>query len=496
MRDDLSAILQRRLGRRGFLQASALAGAASVVAACGGNGSTTTGQRQPRPPGWEDSSHSSQASPDYGIVFPRNTVNDMLIRITPDDWRAMEEDMTALMGPRGTGQFRGGQPGQPGGQPGAIGPNRRNPMWVPATIEFQGKAWTNVGVRYKGNSSLRSAWSSGSAKLPLKLDFDEFEDQVPAIKNQRFFGFKQLSLANGFGDPTYMRERTAYDLLDAAGHVSARTAHYRVTVDYGEGPVRLGMYVAIEVIDDTVIPRYFRDATGNIYEADGPGASLSLATSSQIESSFVKENNANTDWSDIRAWHNVLHSQQRHANPTAWRSSLERLFDVRTFLEWLGIGAVLQHWDTYGAMSHNFYIYNDPAGQRLNWISWDHNHVLAGSVAPGAAPNAPFGGGGVGGLNRTVTFDKKEVTASWPLIRFLLDDPVYYALYLDLLKRTSDQLFDPAALSRSYDEMSAVIGAAVSAETGAPVFESAVRALKDVTAQRARAAREFLATVV
>jgi hypothetical protein len=48
----------------------------------------------------------------------------------------------------------------------------------------------------------------------------------------------------------------------------------------------------VEVIDDTVIERCFGDDSGNIYEAEGPGASLAYGVVSQIESSFKKENNA------------------------------------------------------------------------------------------------------------------------------------------------------------------------------------------------------------
>ena len=77
----------------------------------------------------------------------------------------------------------------------------RSPMWVPATIRFEGQEWTHVGVRYKGASSL-SPWVMGDMKLPFKFDFDQFEDDYPEIKNQRFFGFKQLSLANNYQDPT------------------------------------------------------------------------------------------------------------------------------------------------------------------------------------------------------------------------------------------------------------------------------------------------------
>ena len=40
----------------------------------------------------------------------------------------------------------------------------------------------------------------GILKLPFKLDFDEFEDDYPQIDNQRFYGFKKLSLKNNYDD--------------------------------------------------------------------------------------------------------------------------------------------------------------------------------------------------------------------------------------------------------------------------------------------------------
>ncbi|MCB0028084.1 MAG: CotH kinase family protein, partial [Anaerolineales bacterium] len=135
----------------------------------------------------------------------------------------------------------------------------------------------------KGNSSLSSAWRSGDAKMPLKLDFDEFEDDYPEIDDQRFYGFKQLSLANGFSDDSLMRETVAYDLLAEAGLPAAETAFYEILLDHGDGPESLGVYIVVEVVDDTVIDRVFGSDDGNIYEGDGSGVSLAEGTQGQIE---------------------------------------------------------------------------------------------------------------------------------------------------------------------------------------------------------------------
>lgn len=493
---------------------------------------STTKEEVTRPAGWTEESHSNEADPNYAVVFPQDKVNTITITIDPADWEAMQADMTDLMGEKGTGQTGsggfggpgGGQPpegfqpqegdqpadgvqppegGAGGGFPGGGGPGfgggdftSVNPMWVPATIEFNGNTWTNVGVRYKGNSSLQSAWREGSEKLPLKLDFDQFEDDYPEIENQRFYGFKQLSLANGFGDATFMRDTITYDLLEDAGLVAAETAAYEIILDYGEGPVSLGLYTAIEVIDDTVIDRTFGDDSGNIYEGDGTAASFAEGTFDQIADSFQKENNDDTDWSDIEALYNVLHADQRTTDPEAWRASLEAIFDVDTFLEWLAISAVLQHWDTYGNMTHNYYLYNNPETGQLTWISWDHNLVLGGSGGPGGGGfpggnnNAQGnGGGGRGGPSRTVTFDKADVGENWPLIRYLLDDPVYSAQYRTSLEETAT-LFDADALAAKYQSLAALLAPYTEDEAA---FNTAVEQLTEQTYARAEALAEFLA---
>ena len=200
----------------------------------------------------------------------------------------------------------------------------------------------------------------------------------PEIENQRFYGFKQLSLANGYKNSSFLRDAATALILEDAGLPAAKTAFYEVILDYGEGPVSLGLYTMIEVIDDTAIERYFGSDDGNIYEGEGTAASFAASTYDQIEESFEKENNEDeADWSDIENLFDVLHSDQRTSDPAAWRAELEAIFDVNGFLEWLAISSVIQNWDAYGSMSHNYYLYNNPDTGQLTWISWDHNEAMS-----------------------------------------------------------------------------------------------------------------------
>lgn len=503
-----------------------LAACATGPASTPTGGSTSTGESSStaRPEGWDEASHGNNVEPNYAVVFPKDKVNQITITITPDNWAAMQANMTELLGEPGAGGFggpgggfgerpqppEGGRPperpegaeppagGPPMGEPpeggfgrpgGGFGGGRlvaEKPIWVAATITFEGKTWTDVGVRYKGNSSLQQTWHRGSLKLPLKLDFDQFEDENPAIKNQRFHGFKQLSFSNNTGDATGLRETITYDLLEQAGLVAAETAFYEVVVDYGEGPVSLGLYTMIEVIDDTVIERAFGDDSGNIYEGDGRAASLAEGSFEGIADSFQKENNeAEADWSDIEALYNVLHSKTRTSNPEAWRAELEAIFDVDTFLKWLALSAAIQHWDTYGQMSHNFYLYHNPATDKLTWISWDHNFVLGGGGMRGR--------GGPGGRGN-YALDKSDVGRNWPLIRYLLDDPMYYERYVNAMQELSAKVLDADALAAKYQELGALVEPYIVKESSQEAFTTALEQLTTTTATRVQAVKDFLAT--
>lgn len=509
---------------------------------------------------WTEATHGKATPPNYGVVYPADRVNTFQISIAPADWQAMLDNMTTLYGARGNGQPGGpgfGPPGMPmGSNPGAQpfppafgsdlpanpsdrpagpggpgGPGGRmgggeNPMWVAATITFDGKTWNKVGVRFKGNSSLMTAWRSGTDRIPFKLDFNQFADQYPEIKNQRFYGFRQMSLSTNMGDDSQMRDALAYDLLQASGLPAAETGFYEVFLDHGGGRQSLGVYTAVEVIDDTVVARAFHGDKGNIYEGDGPGVSLATGTFDQIPTSFQKENNKSSDWSDVQGLYTVLHDDRRKTDPAAWRLALEARFDVPSFLKWLALSAVMQHWDTYGGMTHNFYLYDDPATNRLTWISWDHNLILGANPgggpggpggpggrmagpppglpsdglampvgAPGGFPPPPGGGamGGPGGGMGSVTLDRTNVGDNWPLIRFLLDDPTYEAAYVGELAATVNGPFKAANVQANVNRYAQVLSPTVSRLGNTTAFQAAVQSLNQTIQEREQAVRTFLA---
>ncbi|MBP8292467.1 MAG: CotH kinase family protein [Caldilineaceae bacterium] len=492
------------------VQPTVLSGAAAAPVA------TPDADDEDRPAGWTEATHSNDVAPNYDVVFPIDAVNTLTITIAPDDWAAMQADLEDIYAP--SLYIRQGIL--------AAGPDlsqeerdklllelvasraaersaaalvtvsetvtttgvtaapalkeqmvfNRSPMWVPATITFQGQEWPHVGVRHKGATSLSMPWLVGDMRLPFKFDFDQFEDDFPEIKNQRFFGFKQISLANNHEDPAAMRDALVYELLGEAGLPSLRTAPYAIMLDYGEGPVRLGLYTMVEVVDDTGVPSYFGSDDGNIYEGEGWGASLASQDSHLIEDSFQKKNNEKEeDWSDIWALYEVLNAEQRTSDPEAWRADLEAVFDVDGFLEWLGIAAVVGHVDTYGAAYHHFHLFNDPATGKLTWFSWDHNMTFLETMRP------------------HLTFDKAEITDAWPLIRFLLDDPVYAERYARLLAENFATVLAPDAVIAKIRAHAELLAPVATQDMSQEEYDAAVQELVGFVTARAADGEAFLA---
>ncbi|MBN1964783.1 MAG: CotH kinase family protein, partial [Anaerolineae bacterium] len=258
-------------------------------------------------------------------------------------------------------------------------------------------------------------------------------------------GFKQLSFSSNWSDDSLLRERVTADVFRDAGVPSAHTAFYAVYVDYGEGPVYFGLYTAVEVIDDTVVETQFADDDGTVYKPEGTGATF--AAGSFNEDSFDVEANGE-DYSDVLALFDALHADTRLSDPAAWRAGLEAVFNVDGFLNWLAVNTLVQNWDTYGVMAHNYYLYHDPTTGLLTWIPWDNNMALSSSL----------------GRGNTLSFDMAGVTANWPLIRYLIDDEVYQAAYQEHLAAALG-VFAPERMTATYETLHDLIAPYVEVET-------------------------------
>jgi hypothetical protein len=421
---------------------------------------------------WTAETHSKDADPNFDEVFEDNAVKRLDIVITEERWQSMLDDMTEAYGVFGSG----GGPGT-----GLIDTDE-NPIFVPGEVFYNGLEWYRVGVRFKGNSSLQTSWQSGILKLSLKLDFDEFEDEYPQIDNQRFYGFKKLSLKNNFDDKSMLREKVAGDVFRNAGLVGSHTAFYSLYLDHGDGPQYFGLYTLVEEVDDTVLDTQFSDDDGNLYKPDGDAASFADGTYNEDE--YVKKTNEDeADFSDVANLLAILNDVTRTTDPSTWRTNIEAVFDTDVFLKYLAVNTVIQNWDTYGRMTHNYFLYNNPDTNKLTWIPWDNNEALQLGKMGGSYP-LDFSG-----LN----------DSEWPLIGYLHQDSVFKAQYDAYVQDIVNGAFNINTIQSQYATYSALIEPYATSEiegfsflNNSSEFQIAVNELNTHVASRSAAVSDYL----
>lgn len=420
-------------------------------------------------PDWTTESHSNEADPNYTMVFPQDKVNSLEITMTKETWQAIRTDMISVKG----ADFGVGGTQQGGGVGGVN--SSTEPKYAAVSLKFNGKEWQKVGFRLKGNSSLSSIWRGGIYKLPFRMQFDEFEEQYPDIKDQRFYGFKDVSMSPAFKDNSLIREKVASDIFRMAGIPAAQTAFYKVYINFGDGLKYCGVYTMIEAIDDTMLKSQFGEKKGNLYK---PESTFQTFSQTQFEK---KSNEDLADWSDIQATITALNAPTRTSNPTIWRENLEKTFNADHFIKWLAINTTLVSWDTYGAMAHNHYLYNH-SSKKFMWIPWDNNEALTS--------------------NARVQLSLSGVANNWPLINYVANDPVYYAKYKAYVKDFNDNIFTTTKMNDIFDKATTLITPYVNGTekeekpysnlTNISSFTSALPILKQHVMSRNQAVSAFL----
>lgn len=436
-----------------------------------GEDDATAELEQPEIADWTTETHTELLTPNYDMVFKQDEVIRFDIKINSDDWATMQADLQANISSSSGGRGPGG----------GTTISEFDPVWVPCSFYYNDTEWYKVGIRYKGNSSLSSAVQSGVDKLSFKLDFDQFEDDYPVIENQRFYGFKQLNLKNNYADASLMREKVAADLFRNFGLVSSQVSFCVVYVDFGEGSQYFGVYSLVEEVDDTVIESQYEAGGGNLYKPDGDAASFASGT--YDDSEMEKKNNEDlADYTDVKTLYTIINSTDRSSDYGQWKTNLEASLDVDIFLKWLAANTVIQNWDTYGIMTHNYYLYNNPLTGKLNWIPWDNNEAFQEGKQGGA-----------------LSFSMNEVGNNWPLISYLMDDEEYESIYKQYLKQFTEEVFNSELLTGVYDSYYTLLKDYAYAEEAnytflrySTEFDNAVEALKTHVTDRVSAVNAYV----
>ncbi|MBK9577651.1 MAG: CotH kinase family protein [Fibrobacteres bacterium] len=427
--------------RQGFVQ-KRIPISSSVIA------SMIDSLRRLRYDGWVDSSHSNGFKPDTADAFP-DTVRKFTFRVTAVRWDSLMKAMTDSCGRFGGGQLTCGN--------GLDMVESSATIWVPADLHADGQVWQNIAFRLKGNASLRTAWTKGSYTLPFRINMDKFEDTYPETKNQRFHGFKKLSFYTPDQDSSSVRSPIASEIFRESGVACPITTPVHVVLDRGTGTeLDLGIYEMVEVPDSPLLNRLYGNDTGHLYK---PESNLSKFTQSEwFDEDFE------TDYADVKALISTINATNRTTDSAAWHRALEQVIDVDGFLNWLAVNTAIYNWDTYGALGHNYYLYNDKG--RFRWIAYDISFSFNLAQKQMSRTSIWYdAGGGFGG--------------GFPLIKNLLADKSYCERYRAHMTRavSADGPAGVANFQAKVDKYSTMVAAF-------PVASQVAKRMRDVMTVR------------
>lgn len=229
---------------------------------------------------------------------------------------------------------------------------RRDPdSYVRATLRYGGEVVRDVGLRIKGEGSLRTL----DRKAAFKLKFDAFVD------GQTFRGLKHLTLNNMVEDPSFLAERLAYHVFRAAKLPAPRCNAALVSVN----GAAFGLYANVETEDKTFLRRWFESDEGNLYEEGQVDFERGAEAKFDLET-----NEAKNDRSDLRA---LIDAVATPPPPAALLEHWDTALDTTHFLRFTAAEAAVNQWDMYAYTvfyPNNFRLYHDPDTRKFVFLPW------------------------------------------------------------------------------------------------------------------------------
>ena len=193
---------------------------------------------------------------------------------------------------------------------------------VMADITYNGYTFSDIGIRPKGNSSLRDVASSDSDRYSFKIDFNYY------LEGQDFLGITKINLNNIFQDPSYMAEYLGYEMLDELEAVSSRTTYVALSIN-GE---YYGLYLAVEQVNSSFLEDNYGDDSGELYKPDmGVGSDLVYTSDNGLD--YTGMFPENMDEYDNAAIVELLKTIEEGGD-------LDSILNVDSFLKYLAVSYV------------------------------------------------------------------------------------------------------------------------------------------------------------
>ena len=235
--------------------------------------------------------------------------------------------------------------------------------YIPCTAVIDGEAFYQVGLRAKGNNSLRLTQEYGLSRFSLKLEFDHYVD------GGNYYGLDKLSLDASFQDNSYLKTWLVYDMMAFMGVPTPLCSFVWVTVNGAPW----GLFLAIEEPEEAFARRNFGPDYGRLYKPDYRSLHDENA---DVALRYVGD--------DPERYPNIFENAKFDIDAAdqarlieALRvlsvgEDLETAVNVDQVLRYFTVQVFVMNWDSYlGHTGHNYFLYEEDG--ILSILPWDYN---------------------------------------------------------------------------------------------------------------------------
>ena len=326
---------------------------------------------------------------------------------------------------------------------GALIEEAQEERYVPCTMTIDDEVFRQVGIRAKGNNSLRLTSEYELTRYSLKVEFDHY------LPQGNYHGLDKLSLDASFQDNSYLKTVLAFDMMRFMGVPTPLCSYAWVRVN-GED---WGLFLAVEECEEAFAGRNFGWDHGVLYQPDyrslnDENADVALRYIDEQPSSYPNIfDHAKTP---------MVHSDQRRLIEALRKLSQgEVTTAVHTdeVLRYFVVQVFVMNWDSYlGHTGHNYILYEEEG--RLWMLPWDYN-LAFGTYALGMSdpirdPNVL--------INYPIdTPAEGSIMRQRPLYHELMKEDALFAQYHSLFSSFLADYFDSGRFEALLQEKEALI---------------------------------------
>ena len=288
---------------------------------------------------------------------------------------------------------------------------------------------------------MRQEISADLIKIPFMIKFDEYVD------GQTYQSYSNLSIRN-YGtsyDAAMLQEPITNMVAQLMDMPATDTAYTGFKFNDGEEK----LYVISELVNENYLEKYFENANGILYKAE-LGSTLSYVDEdpSSYANSFTQQTRVND--ADLLPLINFMRFLEQ-ADDDTFEKELPNYLDVDSFATYLAVNAMLVNTDSMLGMNNNYYLYYNEETEQFTLLMWDANESfgkLGGSASYDLSLTNTQNGignrGGMGGGQNAL------------LTRFMANEK-FKALYEEKIQEVYEKAFISGAMTEAIDQYSELI---------------------------------------